>query len=255
MARLHEESDEELPDLQDIINQHAQKAWPQSQPPTRTKTCASRAKNRKPSKGDECSGLMQRDYYRDSFPAGRENDLRDLVTRIDRLECKAQSGLSQPLIHHAPLKVPQVKATELKSRRNCFPSAARMTPSRSAKKNISYNDPQLSPTSVQGTDEDFINESSTYSDDEWKTGIIENSDDVFGSPVPVRKIVRQREPIVSRNCQEAHSIAIRKQSHPLEDTSPPPRGQNKTKRTPRLDSSEIHSETAADVNIDAFLKL
>ncbi|KAL9094804.1 MAG: hypothetical protein Q9165_002753 [Trypethelium subeluteriae] len=248
MARLHEESDEELPDLQAIINQHAQKTWPHSQPSTCPNACTRRATNRKPSQRNERSGSMERDYHRNLSSAGRGNNLKGLVSRIDRLEYKAPRGLSQLPIHPAPLKATQVKATESEpeSQRDCFSPSTSMTPSRLAKKNISYHDSRLSPSSALGVEEDFINESNTDSNGEWKTENFKNRDDVFGSSVQVRRTAPSKELMQSRNCQEAHSIANRKQNYQSEGTAQLLGGQNKAKHAPRLNSCGTDSGTSSD---------
>ena len=155
MARLHENSDDDLPELQDIINQHAQKAWPQSQPPSQRKALSSKITYKTLTR----NGCHVKETGRDSSSFAQ--DLGKCSSKSACLEIKGSKRNHRTQIQSQPFtdRLPVQSHLEAEE-----PLTRRAAPRRPAKHNVRYDRSPL----LDGDENhsSFVNESGD-SEEDW----------------------------------------------------------------------------------------
>ncbi|KAI9666340.1 MAG: hypothetical protein M1821_004276 [Bathelium mastoideum] len=177
MARLNADSDDELPDLQDIINEHAKKAWPQSQPLLERRARSSKTANGKLSKDQK----HLRQTKGASVISGKDDQSRSKSSRLES---------------NVPRPHPQYRAQSTSLTKNdptdfasgfTRPSTVRSTPGRSAKKTVQYRSQQLSPLDGSENESSFEDGSKAYSEDDWQQKALLSEEDVFNGTTSARR--------------------------------------------------------------------
>ncbi|KAI9708509.1 MAG: hypothetical protein M1820_003971 [Bogoriella megaspora] len=177
MAELHGDSDEELPDLQDIINRHAQKAWPNSKAIPRPKQYGS---------NPDCLSRPPQNNAKTQLTSG-QSERRSVSSRKKpaRAEPCSKNKVADPAVSKQTSKqatsVESLSLSALSISRTTKPTATsksvRATPKRSAKTNTTYRNPELSPVDASDNDESlFKGSSSSSSDDPDKENSLHGND-------------------------------------------------------------------------------
>ena len=260
MAESYELSDDELPDLQETIDQHARKAGSKSQPSAPHKASLNTTTNSCPAINGRHKRPTDKTTSKKQLAVAKSKDTRSLLSRAHPLEGKAPRPLStlpQPQILSRPAE--DNSPVEFGHRLGIlkFPSAPRATPGRSAKKDISYYNVQTSPNDHEESDKSFANESVSNSEDEWNKEIATVSDDIFNGLVRARgtSLQERLEKLDLNTCRRAYPKAYHEDQNQPKQTLRNSKEQSNTKTDIYPCTAERDSESSLDIDRAALLVL